>query len=321
MLGQRLFQRWELTFLIVKKIANYFFYNILVLKYNRYMTAALIICILLFIIFYLVHLKEKDTHEKLQDTHHDSILNLAYQAEFGDAEIGNHLDRTALFVEMLAGELQRSSPYASQFTEPYIKDLVQSAPLHDVGKVGIPGAVLNKPGRLTNDEFELMKGHSELGARILRKTRAKQGGQAFLEIAEEIAVAHHERWDGHGYPKGLAGEEIPLSARLMALADVYDALRSELCYKQAYDHAESVKIIKNQKGRQFDPYVVEAFLSCEKEFERISMELADQPTTIPNQPKEASSSIDSSESTEVPDIKAEQKNVSLDSKYTMCQSN
>ena len=145
--------------------------------------------------------------------------------------------------------------------------------MHDVGKVGVSDAILHKPGKLTPEEFVEMQKHCDYGAKILIEADKKLGFQSLLTMAIQIAQSHHERWDGKGYPRGISGENIPLSARIMALADVYDALRSKRCYKEAYAHAESVKIILDGKATQFDPCVVNAFLSGEKEFEKISLEL------------------------------------------------
>ena len=141
-----------------------------------------------------------------------------------------------------------------------------AALLHDIGKVGIPDQILTKPGELTRDEFELMKRHTTIGSRTLESVMEKYPGVRFLEIARDIAATHHERYDGTGYPAGLKGDGIPLCGRIVALADVYDALTSKRCYKQAFNHAKARSIILEESGKQFDPDVVDAFLATEDEF-------------------------------------------------------
>ena len=216
---------------------------------------------------------QKTSTLKLEQTVDVIIYALAYLAEIRDAETGRHLERTAKYVGIIARQLVRSSPYSSYLSQQYIADLMKAAPLHDIGKVGVSDAILHKPGKLTPEEFSDMQKHSAYGADILIEADKKLGFQSLLTMAIQIARSHHERWDGKGYPQRLSGDKIPLSARIMSLADVYDALRSKRCYKEAYTHAESVKIIQEGKGTQFDPDVVDAFLKKEKEFQRISMEL------------------------------------------------
>ncbi len=237
--------------------------------------AGILIYLLLFFIFFRAHMAQKDTILKVERTLDATIYALAYLAEIRDIETGKHLERTSKYVELIVKELQKSSGYSNYITEQYIVDLVKASPLHDVGKVGVLDAILRKPAKLTPEEFTEIKKHSVYGAEILKEANKKIGFQSLIEIAIQIAEFHHERWDGAGYPHGLAGDKIPLSARIMALADVYDALRSKRCYKDALSHAQSVKIIAEAKGTQFDPNVVDVFLLKEKEFERVSIELAD----------------------------------------------
>ncbi|MBI4594760.1 MAG: HD domain-containing protein [Candidatus Tectomicrobia bacterium] len=237
--------------------------------------AGCIIYLLLFYIFLMAHRRQKVANERLMHTQDAIISTLAHQAELRDVETGGHLDRTSMYVGILSQELLKFSPYRVQLTGTFINDLTRSAPLHDIGKVGVPDAILCKPGKLTKEEFLEMKKHCEFGARILREAEKRLGFPSFLIMAVEIALYHHERWDGDGYPSNLAGGDIPLAARMIALADVYDALRSERHYKKALSHERSVEIIAKEKGSQFDPFVAEAFLRKEKDFERISLELAD----------------------------------------------
>lgn len=240
--------------------------------------SGVLLYILLFALFYGAYRREARSGSNLQSTRDALIYMLVYLAEMRDIETGKHLERTSSYVRILAMELQKDSPYSSYLTDEYINDLVKASPLHDVGKVGIPDAILFKPGRLTDDEFNQMKRHTEYGAKVLREAAERLTFRSFLTMATQVAVGHHERWDGRGYPFSLSGDEIPLSARIMAVADVYDALRSKRSYKAEFDHSYSRDFILSQKGKQFDPWVVDAFQRGEQEFEKISVALADDGT-------------------------------------------
>jgi putative two-component system response regulator len=190
------------------------------------------------------------------------IRALAYLAEIRDPETGNHILRTQNYVRHLALALRSHPRYAATLTPRYIELLARSAPLHDIGKVGIPDAILHKPGRLTPEEWEIMKTHARLGADAIdRAERSADKAVDFLSIAKEIAHSHHEKWDGSGYPEGLSGDAIPLSARIMALADVFDALISHRVYKPAMPYVEARDIIAAGRGKHFDPDIVDAFLN------------------------------------------------------------
>lgn len=239
------------------------------------LSAGIAIYLLLFLVFLNAHRRQRLSDERLSRTQEVIIASLAYQAEIRDMETGRHLERTSAYVRLLAEVLQRQPPFRTYLSDEYVDDLIKSSPLHDIGKVGIPDAILCKPGKLTPDEFAIMKKHCEYGGAILKMAEDKLAFRSFLTIAGQIALHHHERWDGTGYPHGLHGEQIPLSARIMALADVYDALRSERCYKKAFDHQQSRGIIVENQGTQFDPALVAAFLAQEQRFEQISITLAD----------------------------------------------
>ncbi len=205
-----------------------------------------------------------------------TIFALATLAETRDNETGNHIRRTQFYVKALAEALRRDPAYAASLTDAEIEMLFKSAPLHDIGKVGVPDAVLCKPGKLTEDEWALMRQHPAYGRdAILAAEAMLTSHHSFLRYAREIAYGHHEKWDGSGYPGGLAGASIPLSARLMALADVYDALISKRVYKPAMSHADAVTIILKGRGAHFDPAVVDAFLSVEGEFRVIAGRFSD----------------------------------------------
>ncbi|MCG8617857.1 MAG: two-component system response regulator, partial [Desulfobacterales bacterium] len=202
-------------------------------------------------------------------------------AEYRDPETGGHIRRTQNYVKCLALALRGCKAFpAYPLDDDHIDLLVKSAPLHDIGKVGVPDAILLKPGKLTPEEFDAMKQHTVYGRDIITASEKRLGNESFLRIAREIAYSHHEWWDGSGYPLGLKGEEIPLAGRLMALADVYDALISKRSYKPAFSHDKAVRIITEAKGTHFDPELVDLFLVHEDEFHRISGEFADQPASI-----------------------------------------
>ena len=194
----------------------------------------------------------------LQDV---AIFTMARVAEFRDKETGNHLVRMRSYSQMIAEQLGRESPYADQIDSRFLEDLFRSSPLHDIGKVGIPDDILLKPGRLTPKEFATMQQHTILGANILDEVVLNMQHGGFLAMAAIIARFHHERFDGKGYPAELVGQEIPLAARIVSLADVFDALTSVRPYKQAWTPARAKSTIEAGANSQFDPIVVEAFLN------------------------------------------------------------
>ena len=208
-----------------------------------------------------------------------SIRALAHLAETRDPETGSHILRTQAYVQELATGLQRNPRFADTMSERYIALLSRSAPLHDIGKVGIPDHILLKPGKLTAEEWVVMQTHSRLGSdAIAQAERDIDMRIDFLSVAKEIAHWHHEKWDGSGYPDGLAGENIPISARLMALADVFDALTTVRVYKPAMSHSDAREIIVAERGRQFDPDVVDVFLDRYAEFAAIAHRYQDDAT-------------------------------------------
>ncbi len=221
---------------------------------------------------------ERRTQESLQqmkelNTIQDVALHaMVSLAETRDNETGSHIRRTQLYIKRLAEQLSLQPAYSEVLDSKTVDLLFRSAPLHDIGKIGIPDEILLKKGRLTTEEFEIMKTHTTIGFDALNKAEKMNGSNmSFLRIAKEIAKSHHERWDGAGYPEGLSGEDIPLSARLMAVADVYDALISKRIYKPAFTHCDAVQLIVEQKGKHFDPLIVDAFLQLESEFNSIAL--------------------------------------------------
>jgi len=205
-----------------------------------------------------------------------AILALARLAEKRDDDTGRHLERVSQYSRLIAEGLRRQGLYTELITDDWTEDLVRSAPLHDVGKVAIPDSILKKPGPLTNAEREVMKTHTTIGAATLEAAHVEGGARGFLEMGRDIALCHHERWDGEGYPRGLVASEIPLAARILSLADVYDALTTSRPYKDAWSHAEAVAWIGERGGSQFDPEVIAVFLSQEGEFDTTRERLADE---------------------------------------------
>ena len=215
------------------------------------------------------------------------LCAMAELAETRDDDTGNHIQRTRLYVELLARRLQQDSPYAAALDEAQLQRIVKAAPMHDLGKIGIPDRILLKPGRLTPDEFAVMKTHARIGADTIAKAMAKVRAQhaddllppdtaeplRALEVARVIALSHHEHWDGQGYPDGLAGEAIPLPARLMAVADVFDALTSSRPYKPGWPVADALAYIHQRTGRQFDPVVVQALQECSAAFQAVAAQV------------------------------------------------
>ena len=213
----------------------------------------------------------------LENARQVTIEAMASVAETRDPETGAHIKRTQHYVRAVAEELRRNGDCVDTLTPDYIELLFLSAPLHDIGKVGVPDHILLKPGRLTPAEMEQMKRHAEFGRKIIHSTAESIDGDNFLSIAGEIAGSHHEKWDGSGYPLGLAGAAIPLPGRIMAIADIYDALISRRCYKAPFPHAQAMAMIREGRGTTFDPVVLDAFLCIEPTIQDIAHRYQDEP--------------------------------------------
>jgi|GEM_PF-2020763 len=233
------------------------------------------------------YLDEINERVRLEDDLHKSyrknartrlaiIMGLAKLAEYRDTDTGTHIERIQEFSSTLAKQLQKHHEYKDYISDEYIDDLHISSMLHDIGKVGIPDSILQKPDKLTFEEFEIMKHHSIIGGDSIKTVELKTEERSFLTLAKEIAYLHHEKWDGSGYPNGIKREEIPLSARITALADVYDALTSDRCYKKSFSHEEAKTIIAESRGSHFDPDIVDAFLEVEEEFREIKKQMQDE---------------------------------------------
>ncbi len=200
---------------------------------------------------------------------------MASLTETRDPETGGHIKRTQNYIKALAESLKNQPKFKSILNDEIIELLYKSAPLHDIGKVGVPDEILLKPGKLTAEEFEEMKKHTVYGRDAIAATEKKLGDGSFLHFAIELVYTHHEKWDGSGYPMGIKEEEIPLSGRLMALADTYDALISKRVYKPPFSHEKAIEIIMEGKGTHFDPDLVDAFLKIEEIFRQIAIKYAD----------------------------------------------
>ena len=220
-----------------------------------------------------------DTLEQLNDNKNKTeaiakmqnvlIITMADMVESRDSDTGAHVAKTAAYVRIILQGLKRNGYYAEKITDKYMRDVEMSAPLHDVGKINIPDAILNKPDKLTDDEYEIMKSHTIAGRKIMENAISSMEGDNYLKEARNMAAYHHERWDGKGYPEGLHGEVIPLSARIMAVADVFDALSSARVYKPAFPFEKAMQIIKDGSGTQFDPKCVEVFIESSAEVRKV----------------------------------------------------
>lgn len=198
-----------------------------------------------------------------------TIYALIKLSESRDDDTGAHIERTASFCRLLAEKARSVTEYANAITDIFIETIYKASPLHDIGKVGIPDGILLKPGKLTEDEFTIMKSHVQIGYDTLSKVGQQYDKNDFLKMGMDIALYHHEKWNGSGYNKGLKGGNIPLCARIMALADVYDALRSKRVYKEAFSHEKSIEIMSSSKGSHFDPVLVDVFIRHQEEFKSL----------------------------------------------------
>ena len=214
--------------------------------------------------------KRLEGHQlELQHARETTAFALTKLVEARDPSTGVHLERVRAYAKLLATHLGQTTRYRDLIDDHFIHMIYVASPLHDIGKVGIADMILLKPGRLTPDETALMRRHATLGGRALRAIARRDGRNPFVETAYDVAMYHHEKWDGSGYPFGLSGHHIPLTARIVALADVYDALTSQRCYKPAFSHTDARAYVIEESGKHFDPEVVEAFMARELDFVRI----------------------------------------------------
>ena len=208
-------------------------------------------------------------NHKIIAMQNNTVIGMANLIENRDVDTGEHIKRTSQYVELIAREAAKEGRYSYILNDDYIELLVKAAPMHDIGKIVVPDNILQKPGRLTSEEFEVMKKHAAEGGRIVRDVLEGVEEKEYIQIADDVATYHHEKWNGGGYPKGLAEENIPLAARIMAIADVFDALVSKRCYKEAFSIDEAMEIIEKDSGSHFDPILARVFLNNRERIEKI----------------------------------------------------
>lgn len=208
--------------------------------------------------------------EKLNKLQKEVIISMANLIESRDGSTGGHVKRTGLYVELLVKALMRRKMYSDILTPKFAEDLCNAAYMHDIGKIKVSDSILQKPGKLTQEEYEKMKEHASNGGAIIRSILAGIEDESYIKMAEEVSMYHHEKWDGTGYPEGLRETQIPLSARIMAIADVFDALTSKRCYKEAMEEEEALDVMKKMSGTYFDPDIIDVFFDHFTELKRIS---------------------------------------------------
>lgn len=231
---------------------------------------ALVSCIAAVMIVISIYLNmENPAIHELEHYHYEMIMGFATLVENKDCNTGGHIRRSSAYASLIAKNLRKSKKYKNVITKDYLNNLVQSAPMHDIGKIGISDAILQKPGKLTADEFEKMKEHTTMGGRIIEDTFGHLLNVEYESMAYQVAKYHHEKWNGKGYPEGLSGTDIPLCARIMAVADVFDAVSTKRCYRDAMSLEECYNIILQGRGVDFDPDVVDAFMAGRDRIEEI----------------------------------------------------
>ena len=231
---------------------------------------ALLTCIAASLVTFSIYLSmENPAIHGLEHYQNEMVMGFATLVENKDDSTGGHIRRTSAYAVLIAKNLRKSKKYKNVITKDYLNNLVQSAPMHDIGKIGIPDAILQKPGKLTPEEFEKMKEHPVIGSKIIKETFGHLFNGEYENMAYQVAMYHHEKWNGKGYPEGLAGTDIPLCARIMAVADVFDAVSAKRCYRDAMPLEECFDIIKNGRGVDFDPDIVDAFVKSRDKIEEI----------------------------------------------------
>lgn len=223
---------------------------------------------------------ENPLFEKLKAHNQEMVMGFATLVENRDGNTGGHIKRTTTYVEMLANELKMRGIYRDELTQDYINNLVMAAPMHDIGKIAIPDAILQKPGKLTDEEYSIMKTHSEKGGQIIKETFGMTGDIEYENIAYQVARYHHEKWNGKGYPEGLKHTEIPLCARIMAVADVFDAVSAKRCYRDAMPLEQCFDIIEKGSGQDFDPVVAWVFLDIKDKITQVKNETCEGEQVI-----------------------------------------
>lgn len=255
-------------------VFTYMFFMVGVSVYQMFQPEALLSSIGITIIVLGIYLnQENPAVTELTHYHEEMIMGFATLVENKDGSTGGHIKRTTAYVKLLARELRHRGYYKDVLTKDYVKRLCLAAPMHDVGKIAVPDMILQKPGRLTEGEYAIIKQHTEQGGKIVQETFGHLQDKEYTKMAYEVARYHHEKWNGKGYPEGLSGEEIPLCARIMAVADVFDAVSEKRCYRDAMPLDQCFEIIRNGCGQDFDPVIASAFLEIRAKVEEIHNEI------------------------------------------------
>lgn len=205
-----------------------------------------------------------NAEKSLKKNHKEMVIGFATLVENKDGSTGGHIKRTSTYVKLLANELRKRGYYTNILTDEYLENLYQAAPMHDIGKIAVPDVILQKPGKLTAEEFDVIKQHTVNGGKIIKETFVRMNNHAYSRVAYEVAKYHHEKWNGNGYPKGLKEDKIPLCARIMAIADVFDAVSEKRCYRDALPLEQCFAIIEEGKGKDFEPILVDVFLNMKE---------------------------------------------------------
>ncbi|MGN1412097.1 MAG: HD-GYP domain-containing protein [Oscillospiraceae bacterium] len=251
-------------------IFTYLVVSVLVMVIQMIFPETLISSIAVTLYIVSVYMNQENlAFNKLSRYHDEMVMGFATLIENRDNSTGGHVKRTSVYVGLIAEELRNRGYYNDILTKDYITNLLKSAPMHDIGKISVPDAILQKPGKLTNEEFEIMKLHSVNGGKIIKETFKNFGNEEYLNMAYKVARYHHEKWNGRGYPDGLKEEEIPLCARIMAVADVFDAVSEKRCYRDAMPLDKCFEIIQQGSNKDFDPLIVEVFLSIRDKVETV----------------------------------------------------
>lgn len=254
-------------------VFTYLFIMVCVTIYQMFHPQALVTSICITVIILGVYLnQENPTVKELAHYHDEMITGFATLVENKDGSTGGHIKRTTMYVRLLAEELQRRGYCKDMLTKDYMRNLCLAAPMHDVGKIAIPDVILQKPGKLTQEEFEIMKTHTVCGGKIIQETFGHLDNGQYEQMAYQVARYHHEKWNGKGYPEGLKENEIPLSARIMAIADVFDAVSEKRCYRDAMPLDKCFQIIREGSGQDFDPMLAEVFLDIRDAVEKVHCE-------------------------------------------------
>lgn len=270
----------EHRYIPVKKLRSLFttvVFIVIILSLQIIFPESLVSCIAAAMIMLSIYLNmENPTIHGLEHYHHEMVMGFATLVETKDGNTGSHIRRSSAYASLIAKNMRKNKKYRNVITKDYLDNLVQAAPMHDIGKISISDAILQKPGKLTAGEYETMKEHAVIGGKIIEETFGHLFNSEYEKMAYQVASYHHEKWNGHGYPEGLQGTDIPLCARIMAVADVFDAVSSRRCYREAMPLEACYSIIRDGRGTDFDPDVVDAFLMDREKVEEIYYKLFDK---------------------------------------------